>query len=840
MGKNPKSLKIVAVCLAVVFSMACGLLAGTCFAQNEKAQNATKPQPIKGQPAFPQEQSAQNVTADTVPINTGTDKTSAPSSSASSAAAESTPSSSESAAVSAGQTLPELLSLARLAKDQNEFDKVYGYVDQVMQRFGNEARAEQKSLKDFPASERMNEFEALNQVAQALFIKAEAFKKQGKKEEAIKAFQQIVSEFSYAQAWDPRGWYYKLAATATEAVDRLEGRDPEAEKCAGIRHSKIDLNDPGKEEIINYGKYGEFTGIGTDDYKYAVKDQVGLSDAAGEGIFPNTSGIRWDPLYQEIKKENRLEGSHWDFVRSPDLQASFFKWALAPESAGIRQYYTAVILEKSGLIKHAIKAYYATVIHFPKTTGWTYWHTPWYVGPACLARIQYLCKKYPQVNMKLVDAEIRVENGYDNDIGNDRFIIRPGRIIKNHMPETITDKVRHYIDKKIARSHVRRELGRGKVRLVQYESGDWQMFVDNKPYMINGVTYAVVKVGESPDEGTQKNWMDYDDNHNGKCDGPYDAFVDANQNNRQDPNEPSVGDFELMKRMGVNTLRLYHQPFPLKKEILRDLYNRYGIRVVIGDFLGKYAMGSGATWQEGTDYDNPKHQQAMLDSVRQMVMEHKDEPYILMWLLGNENVYGVACNADKKPESFFRFVNEAARLIKSMDPDHPVAVASGDILYLDKYGKNCPDVDVFGANAYRGEQGFGNYWSDIKRLTDKPAIVTEYGCPAYVYCYNQQDAEKDQADYLQGSWEDIEENAAFGEGSGNALGAFLFEYLDEWWKGYEPSVHDTKGLWVGPFPDGYMHEEWLGVAGQGDGQMSPFLRHLRKSYFTYQKLWKNR
>jgi hypothetical protein len=34
-----------------------------------------------------------------------------------------------------------------------------------------------------------------------------------------------------------------------------------------------------------------------------------------------------------------------------------------------------------------------------------------------------------------------------------------------------------------------------------------------------------------------------------------------------------------------------------------------------------------------------------------------------------------------------------------------------------------------------------------------------------------------------------------------------------------------------------MHEEWLGVAGQGDGALSPFLRQLREAYTTYQKLW---
>jgi len=79
---------------------------------------------------------------------------------------------------------------------------------------------------------------------------------------------------------------------------------------------------------------------------------------------------------------------------------------------------------------------------------------------------------------------------------------------------------------------------------------------------------------------------------------------------------------------------------------------------------------------------------------------------------------------------------------------------------------------------------------------------------------------------------------AFEGGAGNAIGAVVFEWLDEWWKGYEPFIHDKKGTWVGPFPDGTMHEEWLGVCGQGDGKLSPFLRELRQAYFQYKKMWR--
>ena len=116
----------------------------------------------------------------------------------------------------------------------------------------------------------------------------------------------------------------------------------------------------------------------------------------------------------------------------------------------------------------------------------------------------------------------------------------------------------------------------------------------------------------------------------------------------------------------------------------------------------------------------------------------------------------------------------------------------------------------------------------------------------------QEEAEEAQAEYHRGCWEDIYYNSA-GYGVGNAIGGVVFEFVDEWWKAgppylFDPAVHDTKGYdfrakkylqgnFAGPFPDGWMYEEWLGICGQGDGTLSPFLRRLRKSYYMYKDLW---
>ena len=222
-------------------------------------------------------------------------------------------------------------------------------------------------------------------------------------------------------------------------------------------------------------------------------------------------------------------------------------------------------------------------------------------------------------------------------------------------------------------------------------------------------------------------------------------------------------------------------------------------------------------------------------------LEFKDEPYILMWILGNENNYGVASNADKKPEAYYKFVNEVAKMIKSIDPNHPVAICNGDTLFLDKFGKYDPDVDAFGANVYRGDYGFGSFWEDAAELAGKPAFITEYGAPAWGgVSMNYGQGQQAQSDYHKGNWLDILDNSAgYEEGAGNSVGGMAFEWLDEWWKDYSPSIHDTKADAVGPFPAGYYFEEWFGIMGQGDGSQSPYLREPRKVYYTYRELWKS-
>ncbi len=610
----------------------------------------------------------------------------------------------------------------------------------------------------------------------------------------------------------------------------------------------FDLYDPGTENLVNYEAYGEFQGIGTGDYEYKITDRNGLSVAVGEGIYPSSSVYR-DPAFKTLQSANKLTGSHWDFTNLDEHQLSFYKWATAAESPGVKQYYTALALEKAGKITHALKAYYAVAVHYPRQIGWTYFHTPIYYGKIAMDQIEYLTRKHPELGLKYMDFELEIKNGDNLDISDDEFTaINPGRFVKRteRNEEKLTD---------LTQLRVTQEVGGEHVKLVQFDNGHWQIRVDGKPILVKATAYEPTTVGESTHDNTRQDWMNKDSNENGLIDGPHEAWVDENRNNYKDPHETAVGDFKLLKEMGVNALRHYHHAS--NKEILRELYTQHGIMAVIGDLMGMYGVGSGATWYEGTDYTNPAHLEAMRESIKTMVMEHKDEDYLLFWVLSNEGNYGFVGNPEgekladrmglgshgkRQYREMYQFANEMALMIKELDPNHPVAFSNGEVVFVQEIGRAMPDVDIFGVNAYRGKDGFGHsFWNDIKKYTHKPVFLTEYGCPAFHNRKSFEEAELLQAEYHRGNWENIVYNRA-GSGAGNALGGVAYEYVDEWWKAgpapeFDPYLQETVGDFKANFPDGWMHEEWLGLTSQGDGTDSPFMRQLRPAYNYYKEAW---
>ncbi len=598
-----------------------------------------------------------------------------------------------------------------------------------------------------------------------------------------------------------------------------------------LRHPQpaFQLADPGKERIVNYERYGRFVDVGKPTYHYDVVNWQGLAAAVGEGVYPNERGLLDDPAFVAAKHAGKLDGSQWTFTLHQDPQLAFFRWASAEEEPGVKQFYTALTLERAGLWLQAVKAYDATLVHHPLSVGWTRSNppSPWYVGKVARNKIEAILRLHPELGMRLDGCRIVVDNGFDNSIDNDVLHPTPGQLL-SVLPSATTAA-----SQDVSGLVHTRELGGEPARLVRYENGHWQLLVDGHPWAVHGLIYQPAGVGEAPQARAWADWMKADRNRNGRPD-VFETFVDANRNNQQDSDEPPVGDFALLRQLGVNTLRLYHTDHDPKiaKPILRQLYQEYGFRVLMGDVARMSTIGSGPRWAQGTDYLDQRQRRRMLNSVKRMVSEYKDEPYVLMWVLGDQDhngggrgIGGGAGNAAAHPHEYYRLINELAEWIHAADPNHPVVLGNGDLLFLDVIAQEAPAIDVLGASASPGWEGVGrSFFEDIRQWLDRPVLMTEYGCPAYQIDTRPDAAEVDQAVYHFGAWVDVADNIA-GRGVGNVIGGMVFQWTD------------TKPNWPGLFPGGWNFKEWYGIASLGNGNHRGFLRQLRSSYRLYQRVW---
>ncbi len=657
--------------------------------------------------------------------------------------------------------------------------------------------------------------------------------------------------------------------------------------------SPFKLYDSGTEEIVDYGKYGEFVNVGTKDFRYVMKDRDGLARASGEGIDPNTT-ITNNPEFRKALKAGQLKGDWWKHVATSNPQIDYYVWCNAPEDPGVRLLFVGKALEKGGHLMHALKAYRAAMILYPDSACWSSGaEFQWDVATAAWNAIQNLLRLHPELNLRLVGADV-VSRADSSGL---TIVVRPGTLERIPVPAVVQETPEAkapeaaavpdavaaesgaasnasaavesaasnaVVEEAAAATNAVEETnlppadpnamlmqrGTGTVQLVQTANGDWKMFVEGKPYFIRGMNYAPVRVGVKPWEW---NWLWSDENTNGVVDS-FEVWVDANQNGRQDENEPTTTDYQLLKDMGCNTIKLYitdSELACLNYLPLRKMFRETGIRVIVGNFIGAYCNGSGANWDLGTDYTNRKQRENMRASVSNMVMKLRGEPWLLAWVLGNENnmemsgdVNATRTNASKYPDTFARFLNEVAKMIHELDPNHPVGIGNLLTGLVEYYGKSAPEIDYLGINSYIGEDGFGATWQKVKQTMNRPVVITEYGCDAY---WTGKGPDEDaQVDYNLKNWQDIEFNRAGNpNGAGNAIGGFAFEWLDEWWKDSlnyfeDPVDHQTaRAVFPMPFPDGQAQEEWFGFMSQGAGNASPFLRVPRKVYYAYQKIWGN-
>ncbi|MFZ4059289.1 MAG: glycoside hydrolase family 2 TIM barrel-domain containing protein [Ferruginibacter sp.] len=314
-------------------------------------------------------------------------------------------------------------------------------------------------------------------------------------------------------------------------------------------------------------------------------------------------------------------------------------------------------------------------------------------------------------------------------------------------------------------------------------------------------------------------------------------------------------EMDLLKKMGVNTIRQY-TGVPAKW--VNYIFENYGIYTVLNHSFGRYGLTLNGKWEANTDYSNPQVKTILLNEVTEMVKEYKNAPGILMFLLGNENNYGLTWkgaeteNVPTEDEQskiaathLYKLFNEATLAMKDIDKSHPIAICNGDLLFLDIIAKECADVDVFGINIYRG-LSFGDVYKKVKTTYHKPVMFTEFGADAFNTLTQKEDPNF-QANCLVSNWKEIYANAAGNSKAGNSIGGFTFQFSDGWWKSgqtYNLDKHDSTASWSN---GGYqndlkkgsnnMNEEWFGICAKGPtNEKGVYPLYPRKAYYALKKL----
>lgn len=343
-----------------------------------------------------------------------------------------------------------------------------------------------------------------------------------------------------------------------------------------------------------------------------------------------------------------------------------------------------------------------------------------------------------------------------------------------------------------------------------------KLVVNGEDFMINGMNWDYIPIGTNTVNANF--WK--------KSDDVIKAGLDA--------------EMALLQNMNVNVIRQY-TGVPAKW--VRYIYENYGIYTMLNDSFGRYGLTIDGVWTPVTDYSDPRTQELLMTEIKSMVTEYKNTPGILMYLIGNENNYGLFWQGaetedfpddeqekqfigEKRGRPMYRLMNEASKAMKAIDPSHPVAICNGDVLFIDIVAEECKDVDIYGTNMYRGAS-FGNAFQVVKDKLNKPIMFTEFGSDAFNAIENQED-QKMQAYYMLNNWKEIYQNAAGLGKIENSIGGFTFQFSDGWWKaGFnerkDADTHQTESTWNA---GGYtideafkgannMNEEWFGICAKG-------------------------
>lgn len=137
-------------------------------------------------------------------------------------------------------------------------------------------------------------------------------------------------------------------------------------------------------------------------------------------------------------------------------------------------------------------------------------------------------------------------------------------------------------------------------------------------------------------------------------------------------------------------------------------------------------------------YDRADRFNAMRDRITAWVRQHRDEPALRMWGLGNETLQGIQETDTPRARQTARFIVEMADYIHSLDPNHPVVYRDAEDFFVSAIAKALQESPrprpwlVYGMNIYQPLKLARVLSQGPAAALGQPLMLSEFG-PAGVH-----------------------------------------------------------------------------------------------------------
>jgi tetratricopeptide (TPR) repeat protein len=104
---------------------------------------------------------------------------------------------------------------------EDDYKKAEFFAKKCIDLYLESAKQQQKEITKMPQANFIPYYWAVNDVGTCCFILGEIYTKQNKISDAVKMFETVVNDIYYSQCWDPKGWYWQVAAVCRDRLNKI-------------------------------------------------------------------------------------------------------------------------------------------------------------------------------------------------------------------------------------------------------------------------------------------------------------------------------------------------------------------------------------------------------------------------------------------------------------------------------------------------------------------------------------------------------------------------------------------------------------------------------------------